>query len=144
MRALKAGAAFPDELAEMIGLALGTGVDCLTQLKRSEKVEPTGELKGRARQFRLTPSPFVYKDGGDGGDITAEQVVAEFNHRNTGARLNLPKYLRSETTLEILTKSVLVGLNRDMGEWEKYAAVVEEVARDPRNHPVECGCLECT
>jgi hypothetical protein len=68
MKALQAGPAYPDDLAEMTGLAHGTVVNCLTQLKRSGKVETTGEVKGKAQQVRATPSPLLIKGDGDGGD----------------------------------------------------------------------------
>jgi hypothetical protein len=66
MKALQAGPAFPDDLAQMTGLAHGTVVNCLTQLKRAGKVETTGEVRGKAQEVRATPSPSLIKGDGDG------------------------------------------------------------------------------
>jgi hypothetical protein len=67
IKALQAGPAFPDDLAEMTGLAHGTVINCLTQLKRAGKVETTGEMKGKAQEVRATPSPLLIKGDGNGG-----------------------------------------------------------------------------
>jgi hypothetical protein len=78
LKALQAGPAFPDELAERTGLAHGTVVNCLTQLKRGGKVETTGEMRGKAQQVRATPSPLLIKGDGDGGD---SRVLSEDQQR---------------------------------------------------------------
>jgi hypothetical protein len=72
LKALKAGPAYPDELAERTGLAHGTVVNCLTQLKRAGKVNTTGEKKGRAEEVEVTPPPLVYISNGGGGDRAGE------------------------------------------------------------------------
>jgi 5S rRNA maturation endonuclease (ribonuclease M5) len=54
--ALNAGAAFPDELAGRTDLAVGTVGNCLTRLRKRGEVEDTGQVKGRARQVRLSSS----------------------------------------------------------------------------------------
>jgi hypothetical protein len=45
--------------------------------------------------------------------------------------------------LEVAVKSVLHGLHKDSAEWELHAAVVEEAAADPSNHPADCRCSGC-
>jgi hypothetical protein len=45
---------------------------------------------------------------------------------------------------EVAVTSVLHGLPKDSAEWELHAAVVEEAAADPSNHPADCrrsGCV---
>ncbi|MDP9474798.1 MAG: AAA family ATPase [Actinomycetota bacterium] len=157
--ALVDGPAFPDAVAESTGLARQTVKNALTKLRREELVEPTGERERQAEQVRLTGAGFAaaarctrtsaYKGTGTGtpGDprptVTTRDVAAEFNRPGSGARKNLAHYLRGDTTLEILARSVLVGLGQDAGSWGRCAAVVEETARDPKNHPIECECEEC-
>jgi putative DNA primase/helicase len=71
------------------------------------------------------------------------EVGEEMRRKGSGARLNLPVYLRGETTLEILARSVLVGLGKDPGEWGRYATAVSEAAGDPQNHTPDCKCEGC-
>jgi P4 family phage/plasmid primase-like protien len=72
-----------------------------------------------------------------------ERIAGELKRKGSGARINLAHYLRSDTTLEILTRSVLVGLGKDAGSWQSYAPIVEEAAKDPQNHPLDCECGGC-
>lgn len=53
---LKEGPAYPNELAERTGMALGSVQNCITGLKKGGEVESTGENKGRAQQVRLVAS----------------------------------------------------------------------------------------
>jgi AAA domain len=66
--ALKEGPAYPDELADATGLALGTAKNCLTRLRRVGKVEDTGETRGQTRQVRLASSPSLIYRGSDSDD----------------------------------------------------------------------------
>jgi hypothetical protein len=75
--ALEAGPAYPDEIAQITSLAHGTVVNCLTRLRRADKVVDTGEVLGKARQVSLAsfatpapspPSPLPPRENGDGGD----------------------------------------------------------------------------
>jgi putative DNA primase/helicase len=75
--------------------------------------------------------------------LSVEEVVRELRRPNSGARINLPLFLAGATTLEILTKSVLVAKGLSTDAWEEHAGVVERAAADPRNHGVECECGEC-
>jgi P4 family phage/plasmid primase-like protien len=75
--------------------------------------------------------------------LRVEEVVRELHRPNSGARINLPLYLAGETTLEILTKSVLVARGISTAAWEEHAGLVESAAADPTNHGVECECGEC-
>jgi hypothetical protein len=75
--------------------------------------------------------------------IGVKDVVGEFNRRASGARKNLPLYLRGEITLEVLTRSVLYSLDKNPEAWRQTAALVEEAASDAKNHPVECECEWC-
>jgi hypothetical protein len=77
VKALQAGPAYPHDLAEMTGLAHGTVVNCLTQLKRAGKVETTDERDGKAEQVRATPSPSDYTRDGDGVDEMDESPTVE-------------------------------------------------------------------
>ncbi len=94
-------------------------------------------------------TPFIggeNKSGNDGpakNGLAPEAVVAEFARSGSGSRINLPHYLRGDTTLEILTRSVLTGLGRDPDRWQHYAPLVDEAARDGRNHPTGCLCDLC-
>jgi hypothetical protein len=73
--ALSAGAAFPDELAESTGLALGTVQNCLTRIRKRGEVEDTGQVKGRARQVRLSSSASSSYRGSD--DDAVARVARE-------------------------------------------------------------------
>jgi hypothetical protein len=53
---LKEGPAYPNELAERTGMALGSVQNCITKLKKGGEIESTGEKKGRAQQVRLVAS----------------------------------------------------------------------------------------
>jgi hypothetical protein len=77
------------------------------------------------------------------GPLTVEEAGAELRRAGYGPRKNLPLYLAGETTLKILTCSVLVARGEDPAGWERSAAVVEEAARDPQNHPLDCECEGC-
>jgi hypothetical protein len=69
--ALGAGAAFPDELAERTGLALGTVGNCLTRLRKRGEIEDSGQVKGRARQVSLSSSLSSSYRGSDNDDALA-------------------------------------------------------------------------
>jgi 5S rRNA maturation endonuclease (ribonuclease M5) len=69
--ALDAGAAFPEELAERTDLAVGTVGNCLTRLRKRGEVEDTGQVKGRARQVRLSSSSSSSYKGNDDDDAVA-------------------------------------------------------------------------
>ena len=74
--ALKAhGPAFPDELCESTGLALGTVKNCLTRLRKQGDVEYTDQTKGRARQVRIASSSSSPYRGSDDDD--AQEMVRE-------------------------------------------------------------------
>jgi hypothetical protein len=60
-----------DELAEKTGLAVGTVQNCLTRLRKRGDVEETGQVKGRARQVRLSSSPSSPYRGSDDDDAVA-------------------------------------------------------------------------
>lgn len=68
VHALKDASAYPDELAETTGLALGTVKNCLTRLKRVGKVEYTGELRGQTKQVQLVSSPSLLYRNSDSDD----------------------------------------------------------------------------
>ena len=107
-----------------------------------EKVDPPkeedrGEGEGAPNNNRKKPfKPFK--------PLSVEEVVRELRRPNSGARINLPLFLAGATTLEILTKSVLVAKGLSTDAWEEHAGVVQEAAADPRNHGVECECGWCT
>jgi hypothetical protein len=69
--ALDAGAAFPEELAERTDLAVGTVGNCLTRLRKRGEVEDTGQVKGRARQVRLSSSSSSSYKGNDDDEAVA-------------------------------------------------------------------------
>jgi hypothetical protein len=121
MKALQAGPAFPDELAEMTGLAQGTVVNCLTQLKRSGKVETTGEVKGKAQQVRATPSPLVIKGSGDGDD--SKQLSSDLRPGESATLEQLQK----------IRKLVRQGMSE---EWAKKTVLASD-------HPLSCDCEVC-
>jgi hypothetical protein len=75
--------------------------------------------------------------------VTAAEVVSEFKRWSAGARKNLPHYLRGKATLEVLTRSVLNGLDKAQEEWQQAAQTVKEAAQNPKNHPLECDCEAC-
>ncbi len=75
--------------------------------------------------------------------LSAAAVAAEFARSGSGSRINLAHYLRGDTTLKILTRSVLTGLGRDPDDWRHYATLVDGAARDGRNHPSVCPCDPC-
>jgi Bifunctional DNA primase/polymerase, N-terminal len=87
-------------------------------------------------------------DGKDDGgtpreSLSIEQIARELRRPSSGPRINHPLYIAGETTLEILTKSVLVAIGLDTEEWLAHAGVVEQAASDPANHPPGCACGEC-
>jgi hypothetical protein len=75
--------------------------------------------------------------------LSAGEIAEELRRAGSGPRLNLSHYLRGDTTLEILTKSVLVACGMDTGSWKIHAGAVQEAAADPQNHPLDCECEEC-
>jgi len=79
------------------------------------------------------------------GRLSVEDAGAEMKRPHSGARLNLPLYLKGETNLEILARSVLVALGKAPDEAERASclAVVQEAANDPDNHPLDCECEGC-
>ena len=95
LKALQAGPAFPDDLAQMTGLAHGTVVNCLTQLKRVGKVETTGEVRGKAQEVCATPSPSLIKGDGDGGDDGATPEQQQRIRKLVGAGMS-EKWAREE------------------------------------------------
>lgn len=66
--ALEDGSAFPDELAESTGLAIGTVKNALTKLRSKGLVESTGEMQGKAQQVRLASSSSSFPGDGDSDD----------------------------------------------------------------------------
>ncbi len=124
-----------------------------------------GLFKGHSENPRIPPSnphspdggsgdinprhPHALKSGGAGGNsgggvsLTVEEVGRELRRSGSGPRMNLPLYLAGETTLEILTRSVLVAKDLPHAAWEDHAGVVGEAAKNPANHPVECECEDC-
>jgi len=82
--ALDAGAAFPDELAERTGLAAGTVGNCLTRLRRRGDVEDTDQVKGRARQVRLSSSSSSSYRGSDDDEAGARATREDEELLRTG------------------------------------------------------------
>jgi hypothetical protein len=80
--ALDAEAAYPDELAERTGLAVGTVQNCLTRLRNGGDVEYTGQVKGRARQVRLSSSSSSSYRGSD--DAVARVAREDEEMQRTG------------------------------------------------------------
>ncbi|MDP9425486.1 MAG: hypothetical protein M3P37_05470 [Actinomycetota bacterium] len=109
----------------------------------SNHYHPNGDSGGNL----LSPAITLYKsDSGDSSvtvPLSTATVAAEFARHGSGSRKNLPHFLRGDTTLEILTRSVLCGLGRDPERWGHYAALVDGAARDGRNHPEGCPCPLC-
>ncbi len=104
---------------------------------------PNGAGAGGAPPYKGAPPALAGPTEGENALVTVQEVVGEFNSRSAGARLNLPIYLRGDTTLEILTRSVLQGLGKEPAEWKRHAPVVEQAAADPKNHAPDCPCEEC-
>jgi hypothetical protein len=76
--ALDAGAALPDALAEKTGLAPDTVQNCLTRLRKRGDVEDTGhQVKGRARQVRLSSSSSSSYWGSDDDDAVERAAREE-------------------------------------------------------------------
>jgi putative DNA primase/helicase len=112
--------------------------NCLQQEKDEESTDDRGEEGATNNNGEKPFKPFKpFKP------LSVEEVVRELRRPNSGARINLPLYLAGETTLEILTKSVLVARGISTAAWEEHAGVVERASADPRNHGVECECKEC-
>ena len=95
--ALKAGPAYPDELAERTGLSKGTVGNALTGLKKAGTVELAGQTKGKAQQVRLSSSSSLSLRGGDDDDGATVPLaydlapgetatVAELAARRNGSR----------------------------------------------------------
>jgi AAA domain len=82
--ALGAGAAFPDELAERTGLAIGSVGNCLTRLRKRGDVEDTGQVKGRARQVRLSSSSSSTYRGSDDNDAVERAAREDEELLRTG------------------------------------------------------------
>jgi hypothetical protein len=76
--ALRDGPAYPDELVDATGLALGTVKNCLTRLRRAGQVIDTGETRGQTRQVRLVSSPSLIYRGSDSDDANSA------SHSETG------------------------------------------------------------
>lgn len=101
------------------------------------------------RQSNISEGPFSHNARPEDGAISLvelkhrENIPGELKRKGSGARINLSHYLRGDTTLEILTKSVLVGLGQGTDSWQSSAPAVEEAAKDPRNHPLDCDCEAC-
>jgi hypothetical protein len=142
--ALKPGEATIRDLAELTGAEVGSIRNKISELKGEAVVIDAG-YRGREKLYSLlSSSQKPYRElTDDDNKLDPQDVVLEFNRLAAGARKNLPLYLKDGTNLEILTRSVLVGLDRDPDTWKHHASVVEEVARDSMNHPVECDCPEC-
>jgi DNA-binding transcriptional ArsR family regulator len=54
LAALEDGPAYPDDLVESTGLARSTIKNELNKLKKAERVEKTGEVRGQMEEVRLT------------------------------------------------------------------------------------------
>lgn len=124
----------PDRNAENCKVRIGTDEVRMDKSvpRQSVGTGGTGGLRPRTSRTNVA-----------GPDIGAKEIVEEFGRRGAGARKNLPVYLRGDTTLEVLTRSVLYGLDRSPETWQRHAAQVEEAARDAANHPIECECGAC-
>lgn len=146
--ALRAGPATNVELQKLTGAGDGTVRNKLSELMQ-EKVVVADDGRPKVYQLvdeevSLSSPPYIETTDNDTSEKLLPQAVRdEFNRLAAGARKNLPVYLKGQTTLEILVRSVLVGLGKDPDDWQRHAAVVEEGARDPQNHPLECDCPEC-
>ncbi len=83
---LQDGPAYPDEIAEATGLALGTAKNAITTLKKAARVELTGERQGRMEQVQLAAtSSRPIKGSDDDADeredinlFSPPETVAEF------------------------------------------------------------------
>ena len=80
VHALKDAPAYPDELAETTGLALGTVKNCLTRLRRVGKVGYTGELRGQTKQIQLVSSPSLLYRGSDSDDGSENKSARRLSH----------------------------------------------------------------
>jgi len=126
--ALDAGAAFPDELAEKTGLATGTVQNCLTRLRKRGDVEDTDQVKGRARQVRLSSSPSSPYRGSDDDDAVATAAQEDEELLRTGR-------IQSERQVfELAREYSMNGYHSERGELN---------AEDPTNHPLGCDCEVC-
>ncbi|MBA3474387.1 MAG: AAA family ATPase [Rubrobacter sp.] len=147
--ALQREPAYPHELAERTGLALGTAKNALTKLRKAGAVEPTGERQGQAEQVRLASSlssPYIDSDSDDASHgLSVSEVAAEMSRSESGPALALGTYLEkpTEERLEWLTKAVLKVRGMDTTDWKRHAEAVRAAAEDPNNHPLDCGCEEC-
>jgi P4 family phage/plasmid primase-like protien len=101
------------------------------------------------RQSNVSDGPVSHNARPEDGAIPLvelkhrESIASELKRKGSGARINLAHYLRGDTTLEILTRSVLVGLGKDADGWHQHAPTVEAAAKDPQNHPLDCECGGC-
>ena len=161
--ALQPGPAYPEELAERTGLALGTVKNALTKLRKAGVVKSTGERRGQAEQVELVSSPsFPIRDSdsddtrkplsadlepGESGwlpDLAdrrdVEAAGEQMRRAKSGPALALSTYLQKPNAerLEWLTKAVLTAQGMDTAHWQACAAAVKAAAEDPTNHPPEC------
>jgi DNA-binding transcriptional ArsR family regulator len=170
--ALLEGPAFAEDLVEPTGVTIGTVRNSLSALRKRGLIEDTGEREGRSQQVRITEAGKRHaaeylsgrrsssssqpprEDGDDDkgiptGDapppLTVEQVGAELRRAGSGPAKALAHYLDgpSPKRLEYLVKAVFYALGRGEEPWEPHAAVVEQAAGDPQNHPLSCECPEC-
>jgi hypothetical protein len=63
LTALEDGPAYPHELAETLGVGVGTIKNRLSTLRKNGKIEDTGEREGQSRQVSLVSPPLRYGDG---------------------------------------------------------------------------------
>jgi hypothetical protein len=137
LKALQAKPAYPDQLAEMTGLARGTVVNCLTQLKRTGKVNVTGNKDGRAEEVEVTPPPSVSIRSGDGGDrggkgeaptdAQIREVLTNPEYFQPQAKV-FAEYRQDPTpvNLDRLTRSILFALKVDTEDCRRYRHLVAE------------------
>jgi len=155
--ALRDEAAYPDELAERTGLALGTVRNALTKLRRTAEVAATGEKRpGGQEQVTLSAkssSSSLLLRGSDGDDdcvtacnsLSADVIGVETRRSKSGPALALGTYLEKPTKqhLEWLTCAVLKARGMDTGTWKQHAEAVKEAAGDSKNHSLDCECRAC-
>lgn len=81
-----------------------------------------------------------------GSGLAIEEVGKETRRSGSDPARALGNYLDGPTPerLEYLARAVLRARGEDTRAWEQSTAAVEHAARDPANHPLDCGCRECS
>ena len=116
---------------------LGKSVTLGHSVTQEGETPPTNTPRGRVIKPRKRGKPATVRR------LSVEDAGAEMRRPNSGPRINLPLYLRGETSLEILTGSVLRARGIGPDRSGSFLAAVEEAASDPANHPLDCECEVC-